>query len=73
MPVTENAFEVLKDRVNLLERQQAVKSATDEAIDARLTKIETVLARLTWLMVTGIGGAFIAFMVSGGLAHVPIP
>ena len=67
MPVTESAFEALKDRVTLVERHQAVKSATDEAIEHRLTKIETVLSRLTWLMVSGIGGAAIAFVVSGGL------
>lgn len=65
--VTQMAFEALKDRVNVVERQFAVKNATDLAIETRLTKIETVLSRLTWLMVTGIGGAAIAFVVSGGL------
>jgi len=65
--VSDVAFETLKDRVTLVERQFAVKTATDEAIEHRLTKIETVLSRLTWLMVTGIGGAAIAFIVSGGL------
>ena len=70
MAVTENAFEALRDRVTLIERQQAVKSATDASIETRLTKIETVLSRLTWLMVSGIGGAAIAFVVSGGLNGV---
>lgn len=64
------AFETLKDRVTLVERQQAVKSATDASIETRLAKIETVLSRLTWLMVSGIGGAAIAFVVSGGLNGV---
>lgn len=67
MAVSDVAFETLKDRVTLVERQFAVKTATDEAIEHRLTKIEAVLSRLTWLMVTGIGGAAIAFIVSGGL------
>lgn len=67
MAVTDVQFEALKDRVTVVERLQAVKSATDKAIEDRLTKIETVLSRLTWLMVTGIGGAAIAFVVSGGL------
>jgi len=71
VPVTDAAFEALRDRVTVVERQQAVKSATDEAIEARLTKIEVVLSRLTWLMVSGIGGTAIAFVVSGGLAGVP--
>jgi hypothetical protein len=34
---------------------------------ARLDKIETILSRLTWLLVSGIGTAFIAFIVSGML------
>ena len=72
MPPTDMAFEALKDRVTVVERLQAVKTATDEAIEHRLDKIETVLSRLTWLMVTGIGGAFIAFVISGGL-HVNVP
>ena len=70
MAVTDLQFEALRDRVINVERQFAVKTATDEAIEHRLTKIETVLSRLTWLMVTGIGGAAIAFVVSGGLANV---
>jgi hypothetical protein len=68
MAVTQVAFDALRDRVTLVERQQAVKSATDEAIETRLTKIEVVLSRLTWLMVSSIAGAFLAFMLSGGLS-----
>lgn len=67
MAVSDVAFETLKDRVTLVERQFAVKTATDEEIEHRLEKIETVLSRLTWLLVAGIGGAAIAFVVSGGL------
>lgn len=67
MAVTDLAFEALKDRVTVVERQQAVKTATDTAIEARLTKIETVLSRLTWLMVSSIAMAFFAFIISGGL------
>ena len=68
MPVTDAAFEALRDRVTRVERQQAVKSVTDASIEIRLEKIETVLSRLTWLLVAGIGGAAIAFVVSGGLS-----
>ena len=71
-PISDMAFENLKDRVNLIERQQAVKTATDDAIEERLTKIEVVLSRLTWLLVTGIGGALVAFVVSGGLSRVTL-
>lgn len=68
MPPSDMAFEALKDRVTIVERLQAVKSATDASIEHRLEKIETVLSRLTWLLVAGIGGAAIAFVVSGGLS-----
>lgn len=69
VPVSEQAFEAMKARVNLIEREAAVRAARDEAIADRLRKIETVLSRLTWIMVSGIGGAFIAFVISGGLTH----
>ena len=67
MVVTEVAFEALRDRVTLVERQQAVKSATDASIETRLTKIETVLSRLTWLLVSSIAMALFAFIIGGGL------
>ena len=67
MPVSDMQFEALKDRVVNVERQQAVKSATDTAIETRLTKIETVLSRLTWLLVSSIAMALFAFIISGGL------
>ena len=70
MAVSDMAFESLKDRVIIVERQQAVKSEADKSIEERLTKIEVVLSRLTWLLVTGIGGAFIAFIINGGLKGV---
>ena len=61
------AFEALKDRVTLVERQFAVKTATDASIENRLTKIEVVLSRLTWLLVSSIAMALFAFIISGGL------
>ena len=67
MAVTDVMFEALKDRVVNVERQQAVKSATDTAIETRLTNIETVLSRLTWLLVSPIATALFAFIIGGGL------
>jgi len=67
MAVTQVAFDALRDRVTMVERQQAVKSATDEAIETRLTKIEVVLSRLTWLIISSMIGAIVAFVLSGGL------
>lgn len=68
--MSDAAFETLRDRVTVVERQQAVKSATDASIETRLTKIETVLSRLTWLMVSSIVGSVMAFVLSGGLSGV---
>lgn len=72
MPVSEQAFEAVRNRVNTIERDIAVRDETDKSIEARLSKIETILSRLTWILVTGIGGAFVAFIISGGLQHVAI-
>lgn len=71
MPVTEIAFGALRDRVAEVEQSIAVRDETMKSITSRLDKIETVLSRLTWLMISGILGAFMAFVLSGGLAHVP--
>lgn len=68
--VTDAKFELLVDRVVDLEQKYAVREETLKAIEIRLSRIETVLSRLTWLMVTGIGGAFVAFVIGGGLANV---
>ena len=71
MPVSENMYYALESRVVKVEQNQAVKDEAMKAIVDRLTKIETILSRLTWLLVTGIGGAFIAFLLSGAV-HVPV-
>lgn len=70
MVVADAKFELLVDRVVDLEQKYAVREETLKAIEIRLSRIETVLSRLTWLMVTGIGGAFVAFVIGGGLANV---
>jgi hypothetical protein len=66
MPVTEVAFDTLKERVIEVEQTLAVREEAMKSIVDRLTKIETILSRLTWLLVTGIGGGVVAFLVSGG-------
>jgi hypothetical protein len=49
-------------RMSVAIREEGLKST-----HMRLDKIEMVLSRLTWLLVSGIGMAFVAFIVSGGL------
>jgi pyruvate/2-oxoacid:ferredoxin oxidoreductase alpha subunit len=67
MPVSDTMFETLRDRVTSVEMENAVREEADRNIERRLDKIETILSRLTWLMVTGIGSAFFLFVASGGL------
>lgn len=69
MPVTEAALNQLRDRLEAVERKQAVREETLRNIETRLAAIESTLSRLTWLMVTAIGGAAMAFVVNGGF-HV---
>ena len=68
MAVTESAFANVRDRVTELERKSSVKEVTDEGIEERLAKIESILSRLTWIILGGIVAAFGAFMINGGLA-----
>jgi hypothetical protein len=56
------AGDIQEIRLSLAVREEGMKST-----HARLDKIETILSRLTWLLVSGIGTAFIAFIVSGML------
>lgn len=48
--------------MSLAVREEGLKST-----HMRLDKIETILSRLTWLLVSGIGLAFVAFVIGGGL------
>lgn len=70
MAVTEAAFENVRGRVTELERKVSVKEVQDAGIDERLSKIESILSRLTWIILAGIGAAFVAFIIGGGLAPV---
>lgn len=49
------------------ERQKAM-IAHNERIDARLGSIESHLSKVVWLVLTGIIGGFVAFMISGGIS-----
>ena len=72
MPISEQAFDTLREQVNKLRVDVDVKAEVDRNFDRRLDKIETLLSRLTWLIVAGIVSAFVSFMLSGGMAHVTI-
>lgn len=72
MPVTETQFDALRDRVIKVEQVQAVKEETSRTTNERLTKIETTLSRLTWIVITAVVGAAITFLLNGGSIHVPV-
>lgn len=45
----------------------AVRDEQFKGIKADLKSIQSALSRLVWLMITGLAGGFIAFIISGGL------
>lgn len=71
MPVTEVAFDALRDRLAKVEQDLAVRQETLKGISERLSKIETTLSRLTWIVITAVVGAALTFLLNGGGVHVP--
>ena len=71
-PVSDEAFEAMKTRQSTLELDNAVRAESNKNVEARLSKIEEALSRVTWLLVSGIGAGFVAFIISGGLKNVSI-
>ena len=61
MPITEAAFEALRVRVTAVEQSIAVREETLKTITDCLVKIETILSRLTWLMISSIITAAMTF------------
>lgn len=68
MPVSDEQFSKLEDRVSKLEIKSAVDHERHASIVKRLDKIDGHVSKLIWLMITGIVGAFMAFLISGGLS-----
>ena len=57
----------------------AVRAERDKHLNKRLDKIEEAvgevkgyLLKIVWVIILGIVGAFITFIVKGGLANVPL-
>ena len=71
MPVSDAAFETLQGEVAAIKTAQAVKQATDAAIETRLDKIESSIVWLTRTVIGAIILAVIAFLLKGGL-NAPI-
>jgi len=59
-----------KTKVIMIETKGAVSEVHRTNVEARLSSIEGVLTKLTWLIITGLVVAVMAFIVGGGLSSV---
>jgi hypothetical protein len=60
----------VEGRVTSLETAQAVAAAQMTFIQASLTKIESGVSKVVWLVITGLITAVVTFVVKGGLTNV---
>ena len=68
MPVTEIAFDAVRERLSAVEQRLAVRDESMKAVSDCLSKIEAILSRITWILLGTIFAAAAAFMVNGGLS-----
>lgn len=66
-PISDHAFESLRERVIDVERKLAVREEGNKAVLDRLGKIEGAISRVTWIVIGAIVSATMAFILSGGL------
>lgn len=67
----DQATDDIKDlnvRVSALEKDSAVRDERMTGIQTSLTKIETSISKVAWLIVTAIVGGIMAFILKGGLS-----
>lgn len=62
----EERFAKQDDRLTKLEVKSAVDYERHVAVVARLDRIDNHMSKLVWLMITGIVGAIMAFLIRGG-------
>jgi len=70
MDKVEQEVLAVKGVVNHLETRNAVDEVHRNNVERRLSGIEGVLTKLTWLIVSGLVVALMAFIVGGGLSLV---
>lgn len=69
-------IERLEDDMSDVKMSLARREETLNHVNGRLSNIEDLIRKLMWLVVGGIGAAFIAFVIGGGLdltRIAPIP
>ncbi|AGN38691.1 hypothetical protein RHYG_00022 [Rhizobium phage RR1-B] len=58
----------LTGRVTVLERDSAVRDERMDGIRTSLTKIETSIGKVVWLVAAAIVGGIMTFILKGGLS-----
>lgn len=53
----------------VLEERRRSEAVEFERVNRRLDKIEQLISRLVWLIMVAIVGAFMTFVINGGLAN----
>lgn len=64
-------IENLKADMNELRMSVAVRDEAAKNTNIRLDKIESMLSRITWLVIGGIVSGAVAFMMAGGFSGAP--
>ena len=57
----------MEDRIQQLEIKSAVDFERHESVMRRLDKIDGHISKLVWLIIVAIVGAFMTFVINGGL------
>lgn len=58
----------MEKKLSALETESAVDKVHGANVEKRLSAIENTLTRLVWLIIVALGGAFMTFIINGGLA-----
>lgn len=67
MEVTKEDLHKLEERVSKLEVKSAVDHERHSTIVKRLDRIDGHISKLVWLIIAAIIGAFMTFIIGGGL------
>lgn len=73
-PISELAFDTLRERINDLERDLAVRAETQRNILARLDKIDGNLSRIMWIIISAVAASVLAYVLNkGGVSGILPP
>ena len=58
--------------LSIIERRVAILEVKMDAIRDDVSTIKADLKKILWIMIAGFAGAFVTYVVNGGIASVPI-